>query len=734
MVNSFIELLNRSIQAGYLIVAIIILRVVWKRIPKLLYRFLWGLVGLRLVLPFTLETVLSIIPKKTVIEPEILYVQEPAINSGIGFVNQVVNPVIAENFTPDIAASVNPMQIVMSIGAGIWIIGMIGLLLYGVVSYLRLSNRIQDAVLLKDNIYQSEKVVSPFVFGLFKPRIYLPYSMNAANMSYVITHEKMHIKKKDYLLKPLAFLITSVYWFSPLIWIAYCLFCKDLELACDEDVIWNLSLEEKKAYAKALVMCSSNQKVGYISPLAFGENAVKERIKNVLHYKNPSLWAFVGMCIVVLTAVVCFMTNPVENDENVAVLHESNVSDAENSSASESDSVVPVLLKEPPALGFTDMLSSHTNQFIVSYNGADWTYIDAPFTDEGIYDFAKGNEVGMASTGLYPTVAAKLTEWMKLQEYQGIDAWLYRLNCEVIPDEVIVKEYSIYELGNEYAEVLSEKRYTKDMLLIELIPARVYEITAIWDKSHYEECGFYGEAHYILVTDTESGTYDEIRKQQQEMNGITIQAHIKEINSDNTILISSDTDDFPGAFEVIVPESVCNIEDLHGGQNIKIKMYDTGMMNANGKIPIYEATELRIHIEEEPIEISLDEVAMKSNAYAVNNLEGVTLQMEKFTASGGDVEIHNETTKNIQYGEWFEIQVQIGEDAWFALPYVIENAAFNEPAYMAPTDETVIWEVQWEWLYGKLPAGTYRIIKDVTDFRGTGDFTKYYLSDEFEIE
>lgn len=756
MTNVFLELCNRSIQAGYLILAIILLRFIWKRVPKLLYRYLWCLVGLRLILPFTLETALSLIPKKTVVEPGIVYSQNPAINSGIDSVDQIVNPVITENFTPDITASVNPLQVMAAICTTVWIVGMVGLLLYGVVSYLRLYRRLQDAVLLKENIYKSDKIVSPFVFGFTKPRIYLPYDMEEENLSYVIAHEKMHIKKKDYLLKPLAFLIASVYWFNPLIWFAYYLFCKDLELACDEDVIWNLPLEEKKSYAKALVMCSTEKKLGHISPLAFGENAVKERIKNVLHYKNPSFWAFLGICVVVLIAVVCFMTNPVEDDENEIVLKNDGLiidvlkepeeiksgsfeadtfitDDAENNGASENNQAVSVLLKEPPLLGFTDMLSSQTNQFVVTDNGADWTYIDAPLTKDGIYDFTKGNEVGMASTGLYPTVAAKLTEWMKLPEYQGVDTWLYRLSSEVLPDEVIVREYSIYDLGDEYAEVRSERRYTKDMLLIELIPARVYEIIAIWDKSHYEECGYYGEARYILVTDTELGTYDEIRQQQKETNGVTIEAHIKEITGKNTILISSDTDDFPGAFEVIVPEDVCNMEDLYGGQNVKIKMYDTGMMNANGRIPIYEATELRIYAIEESAEISLDEAAMKSNAYAVNNLDGVTLQLEKYTNSGGSVEIRNETNLNIQYGEWFEIQVLIG-DAWFALPYVIENAAFNEPAYNVPKDETAIWEVQWVWLYGELPKGTYRIVKDVMDFRGTGDFTEYYLADEFEIK
>ena len=169
MVNTFIELCNRSIQAGYLILAIILLRLVWKRVPKLMYRFLWCLTGLRLALPFTWETALSLIPKKTVIEPEILYANTPAIDSGIKAVNEAVNPVMAESFAPAVGASVNPLQVVMIIGAWIWLSGLVTLLLYGVISYIRVHYKVQDAVLLKDNIFQSEKVASPFVFGLLKP-------------------------------------------------------------------------------------------------------------------------------------------------------------------------------------------------------------------------------------------------------------------------------------------------------------------------------------------------------------------------------------------------------------------------------------------------------------------------------------------------------------------------------------------------------------------------------------
>ena len=746
MVNIFIELCNRSIQAGYLILAIILLRLVWKRVPKLMYRFLWCLTGLRLALPFTLETALSLIPKKTVIEPEILYATTPSVDSGIPAVNQVVNPVMAESFTPAVGASVNPLQVFLTLSAWIWLIGLVALLLYGVISYIRLHYRVQDAVLLEENIFQSEKVGSPFVFGFLKPSIYLPYFLEEENMAYVIAHEKMHIKNRDHLLKPIAFILLSVYWFNPLVWLAYYLFCKDLELACDEWVIWNLETADKKAYAKALVMCSTERKFGSISPLAFGENAVKERIKNVLRYKNPTVLVFVMVMLVVLVAVLCFMTNPREKNENEIILSNDStvttdvlqeiVTEREQEENDRSNpGNISVLLKEPPKLGFSDMLSSKMYDFQVSPNQYDWTYLDAELTDDGVYDFTNASEVGTSATGLHPAVAAKMTEWLRLTEYQGIDTWLYRLYCDVLPDKVIVKEYSIYELGDEFAEVRSEKEYTKDMLLIELIPGRIYDITAIWDGSHYEECGYYGEASYVLVTDTEYATYDDIRKYQLEMaNTVSIDAHIKEIYDGNIILISSDSDEFPGAFEVVVEEDVYDVSELYGGQSIRIEMYDSGLMSENGKIPVYIAVEISNLIIEEPENVSLDEfINGAGEIYELNTLDGVTMRMEKYTSFGGDVEIRNETDKEITFGDWYEIQAEVN-DKWFPLPYIIENATFHQVAYNAPKDETVIHEVKWDVLYGELPKGRYRIIKDMLDFRGTGDYTEYYLAAEFEIK
>lgn len=310
MEDIFISLLNISITASYLVLAVILLRLIFRKAPKWLFCLLWTLVGFRLVFPFSLESALSIIPSAETVSPTIIYQTSPHINSGIPAVNNVVNPIISESFSPEPAASANPLQIITILASWLWIAGLIVMLVYALISFLRLRHRMATATLLSGNIYQSEFVQSPFVLGLVKPKIYLPYNIDKNDMGHVVAHEKAHLKRKDHLIKPLAFLILSVYWFNPVLWVAYVLLCRDIELACDERVIRELDTEERKDYSTALLNCSVNRRMIAACPLAFGEVGVKERIKGVMNYKKPTFWVILIAVIVSIVATVCFMTNP----------------------------------------------------------------------------------------------------------------------------------------------------------------------------------------------------------------------------------------------------------------------------------------------------------------------------------------------------------------------------------------------------------------------------------------
>lgn len=306
----FLKIVNMSISASWIVLAVILLRLLLKKAPKWITVLLWGIVAVRLTCPFSIESVLSLIPSAETIAPEIMTESVPAVNIGIPILNNVINPVIGTSFSPDPSGSVNPLQIFVPIVSMIWAIGFSALLIYTLVSYRRLQKKIGTAILLRDNIYQSENVISPFVLGIIRPKIYLPLRINEKDAEHVIAHESAHIKRKDHLWKPLGFLLLAFYWFNPLMWLGYILLCRDIELACDEKVINGFSKDEKADYSEALLSCSVNRRIIAACPLAFGEVGVKNRIKSVLSYKKPSFWIIVAAVIISIAVAVCFLTDP----------------------------------------------------------------------------------------------------------------------------------------------------------------------------------------------------------------------------------------------------------------------------------------------------------------------------------------------------------------------------------------------------------------------------------------
>lgn len=314
MSEIFLKIINMSISASYIVLAVLLLRLLLKKAPKWITVVLWGIVAVRLVCPFSIESVLSLIPSSEVISPDIMMDRTPEINTGIPIINQVINPVISGSFTPDPGTSANPLQLWIPTFAVIWIVGMAVLLIYTVISYVKVKRKIGTAVLYKDNIYQSENVVSPFVLGIIKPKIYLPFNMNEKDMEHVVAHEMAHIRRKDHLWKPLGFLLLTLHWFNPLMWLGYVLLCRDIELACDEKVIKELDRDARADYSQALLTCSVNRRMIAACPLAFGEVGVKDRVKSVLNYKKPAFWIIIAAVVACVAVAVCFLTNPRGNN------------------------------------------------------------------------------------------------------------------------------------------------------------------------------------------------------------------------------------------------------------------------------------------------------------------------------------------------------------------------------------------------------------------------------------
>lgn len=324
MSEVFLKLLNMSITASWLILAIVIIRPLLKKAPKWINCVLWALVAIRLVCPFSFESALSLIPSSETIHYDIAMQNAPTIETGISSVNQVINPIIADSFTSDPLNSANPLQILIPVASIVWLMGMVLLLLYALISYLRLKKSVGASIVLKDDIMVCDEVKSPFILGIIKPVVYVPSSMTGETLSCVLNHEMAHIRRRDHWWKPLGFLLLSVYWFNPVCWLACILLCRDIEMACDEKVIRDMDRDEKAAYSQALLNCNFPRKKIAACPLAFGEISVKDRVKSVLNYKKPAFWIIVVAVIACVAVAVCFMTNPKDNEPDLSFLNYEN--------------------------------------------------------------------------------------------------------------------------------------------------------------------------------------------------------------------------------------------------------------------------------------------------------------------------------------------------------------------------------------------------------------------------
>lgn len=306
----FLKIINMSISASWLIFAVLILRLVLKKAPKWVNVLLWGIVAIRLICPFSFESALSLIPSAETFPKKIISGPSFDVQSGITPVDNRINDYLGDRYFEGVTVPANNGNTIMTILTIVWTIGILLLVAYTVISYWRLHREIDTAVRYKDNIFQNENVSSPFVLGLIKPRIYLPFKLDGQDMEHVVAHEQAHIRRKDHWWKPLGFLLLTIHWFNPLMWLAYVLLCRDIELACDEKVIKELSNEQRADYTQALVACSVNRRMIAACPLAFGEVGVKERVKSVMNYKKPAFWVIIIAVIVCVGVAVCFLTNP----------------------------------------------------------------------------------------------------------------------------------------------------------------------------------------------------------------------------------------------------------------------------------------------------------------------------------------------------------------------------------------------------------------------------------------
>ncbi|MBR6795986.1 MAG: hypothetical protein IKM53_01385 [Clostridia bacterium] len=444
----FLKVFNMSVAASWIVMAVMVLRLIFRKAPKFLFCVLWGLVALRLVVPFSFESILSLVPSAETVPANIAQTDFPVVRTGISALNSTLNPMILENLMPKVQDSVNPMQVVVNVATAVWLTGTAAMLGYAVFSYVRLRREVAEGMETEQGVWVCDRIPGSFILGVFRPRIYLSSDLQGADREYVLAHERAHIKRFDHLWKPLGFVILCLHWFNILVWFAYALLCRDIELACDERVIRTFGEENKKAYSMALINCSTPKGVLSACPLAFGETGVKARIKSVLNYKKPTFWVIFFAVLAVLALCVFFLTNPKDgNSEDFSSLGSESMGELPDLD----DSFYALELEE--VVGEDGMFSSVLFEDETEYTLVlkDGFLYSSPFFDSFPSEFARLNLVQACEISLkenFDSYFSESFEWEK-----GYSAELLRIQNK--------KTYSVTTLNGEVIYLMIQKDGSK---------------------------------------------------------------------------------------------------------------------------------------------------------------------------------------------------------------------------------------------------------------------------------
>lgn len=749
MEQVFLDIFNVSITAGWLILAVMLLRLLLKKIPKFFVVFMWALVGLRLVFPFSIESVWSLIPSVQTIPDNFISSESPEIQSGISFVDSVVNDGIStlmdkqetEIWNPDENINAlqqivgsnssqnqdfvsqgegkrNPLQKAMTIASMIWIAGVILILAYSFISWIYLHNKTKVSVKYQDNIYWCDAIDLPFVFGVFRPRIYLPSGMNNDDVPYVVKHEKAHLARRDHWWKLLGFVLLAVYWFHPLIWAAYILFCRDMELACDEKVIKDMDMDEKKGYSLALLACSESKKMILACPLAFGEVGVKERVKFMKQYKKPAFWICVVAIVVCIGLGVGFLTSPTDDSK-------------EHEEDKEHYWVPEIKLNE-----YASVWKEGSYPSLVMYKNI--LYAPAKMPEGEIVHIQQGTIQSKVEQGI-PTknfqtnnddlVGCTVHAWSGNYIYvlRGDEYLAYK---DITADDDFFRN-TISGISSMRTEMGMTKAYLQNEYLLALADSEKNYLLYLGGIEN-------GEAKYgtgtIIVYLTEIN--DDITAFYDEMIGIKDKIIYKECEA-SKLEMDTVQNYITNFWENYVPtedtelnelvESITSVGSGNGNRGISI-----GIINCTKekialfreKICNYKYLEFPNSDDWEETVIVDEETPDWGITFSVKKVKstGVTLVCKQ---SGGAA------TGELTTGEPFVIH-KYTDKGWVEAGDM-RNVIWNSIGLLIPKNDTIEWKINWRNLYGKLPEGKYRIGRSIMDFRAAGDYDEAMFYAEFTI-
>ncbi len=691
MTDLFLQTVNMSISATYLVLVVVLVRFLLKKSPKWVHAALWGLVAVRLLCPFTLESALSLMPETEGITPEILVSQEtPAAHIPEPDYKPLI-PVQVDTLDSIPAASKHSPLLVLS---HIWLAGMAVMGLYTLVSYWRIRSRVRMAVRSGEDLYLSEHVDSPFVLGLWKPRIYMPYHMAEPERSLVIAHEKTHIQRKDHWWKPLGFALLAVHWFNPAMWIAYILLCRDIELACDEKVIANMPLQQRADYSQALLNCSTRHRSIAACPLAFGEVSVKHRVKNVLSYQKPGFWIVIIAIILCLVVAVCFLTDP-EGSIPEAILQEDGYRIVWEK-ATDVEFMVPVRLlpdsvytPEGADVDIPCSYSLSSGSIVLTHVSSDDGSVYLTFAME--YD-----KTAMGSAIVLPYTIA-----------DGIVQSTLLLTAAMAGGEHISEDdfALVSQTGERFVIRLDQEAWTS-------APGSVaFQLAGLQTLYFHKDGAFQRRTPYPIT----QSLHDQI----------------------------------PSEAVLMLPEEGKNYIDRYGKNHISLDLpqvtelcdvlYDLSSRDFQKNIPFnqeailllsYGEREIRLCVDGEYVHFTFDDQTWEAmdntfwsvkdtalNAFLANLLPrtdgtiwGVGLEVESADNTSATVLFRSDAGSSIYTGSNYALDVW-QEGQWVALPTKTEAVWTTEAISIANTRR---FKIDWEWLYGELPAGRYRISKDIS--------------------
>ena len=736
----FIKLLNMSYQGGIVICFIVLARYILNMIkaPKKYAYYLWMIAFVRLICPFSFESVLSVLPQETEpIKATIIYDQVPEIHTGSATINQVVNNILPE---ANAATSVNPMQVIMAIAEGIWLVGIGILLMYSVISYIRLKIRLigstSAGILLgsqigADNIYMADYIETPFVLGFLRPRIYLPSTIKEKEISYILIHEQAHIRRKDHVIKLIVFVVTIIHWFNPMVWIAYMLINQDMEMACDEYVMKNYEMKDdnediRKEYATSLLNLSIGRRKILGVPLAFGEGNVKGRIKNVTRYKKPLI--SVAICAVIACVIlgVALLTSPLSTSEFGKVVKEINYIDE-----SKIDSIA---IRMPG--GEQTFPSAYGNEFMEFFKTLkiEKKEISKDRSEDRekdisiIISYGEGYDVSYAfyitggqiwfDTGVKPSYSYQIVNENEVEEFiKRLFGSIEEVSPVTDDNELPTQVEGDSELDMEEIDVTIptidlDMNLGADGAILDYADGNTVIFHGYFGLFVYDlniqnfvravdleaiGCNYTQGDNYCEVSVSEDGTsvylHPLSEKDMYVFHIPTGKLYKTAYNLEGITLYDGLEDNY---------DLAGSGDGFYSFQKVVFKTNELtyyGYLYAGG-----EATIRDLAYVEDDMVFSLFESFDNESVV----LEGVSMSVKKdsVTANGAVFTLLNKADKDYQYGQQYFMQ-NYKDGKWYDVPYIIESFGFDDIAYGLEKDSKNEFTIDWSWLYGSLEPGEY---------------------------